>query len=111
MKDYFIYLKGSVSVSSRLAYLEDILFFCHYLVETAEHTSAKITHDITLEEFSELKARDINLFLGEYCSRYYKEIGNTTMVFENNNRALARKNHLSLLCLNSFIETSNLKRI
>ena len=91
MKDYFIYLKGSVSVSSRLAYLEDILFFCHYLVETAEHTSAKITHDITLEEFSEIKARDVNLFLGEYCSRYYKEIGNTTMVFENNNRALARK--------------------
>ena len=27
MKDYFIYLKGSVAVSTRAAYLEDICFF------------------------------------------------------------------------------------
>ncbi|TQQ83917.1 recombinase [Peptacetobacter hominis] len=91
MKDYFIYLKGSVSVSSRLAYLEDILFFCQYLVETHEHTNVNDTSEITLSDFSSIKARDINLFLGEYCSRYYKKIGNNTMIFENNNRALARK--------------------
>ena len=33
MKDYFIYLKGSVAISTRLAYLEDIHFFCNYLIE------------------------------------------------------------------------------
>ena len=91
MKDYFIYLKGSVSVSSRLAYLEDITFFLHYLVETGEHTVAEKASDVTLEEFSSIKARDVNIFLGEYCSRYYKEVNNTKMIFENNNRALARK--------------------
>ena len=31
MRDYFIYLKGSIAISSRLAYLEDIQFFCSYL--------------------------------------------------------------------------------
>ena len=28
MKDYFVYLRGSVAVSTRAAYLEDIIFFC-----------------------------------------------------------------------------------
>ena len=32
MKDYFVYLKGSVAVSTRAAYLEDIIFFCDYIV-------------------------------------------------------------------------------
>ena len=43
MKDYFIYLKGSVAVSTRYAYLEDINFFCNYLVESQELTKAEIT--------------------------------------------------------------------
>lgn len=91
MKDYFIYLKGSVAVSTRLAYLEDIQFFTSYLVEMQELTSASNIKDITLEEFNNIKARDINMFLGDYCSRYYKQSKNNTLVFENNNRALARK--------------------
>ena len=36
MKDYFIYLKGSVAVSTRSAYLEDIHFFCEYLVKETD---------------------------------------------------------------------------
>lgn len=91
MKDYCIYLKGSVAVSTRLAYLEDINFFCSYLIEMQELTMAKEIKDITQGEFNNIKARDINLFLGDYCSRYYKQTEKNTLVFENNNRALARK--------------------
>lgn len=91
MKDYFIYLKGSVAVSTRLAYLEDIQFFCSYLIEMQELTTAKDIKDITLDEYNDIKARDINMFLGDYCSRYYKQSKNNTLIFENNNRALARK--------------------
>nr|WP_312213089.1 tyrosine-type recombinase/integrase [Clostridioides sp.] len=91
MKDYFIYLKGSVAVTTRLAYLEDIHFFCEYLVETNELTDATDVGDITLEDFNDIKARDLNLFLGDYCGRYYKENGKNTILYENNNRALARK--------------------
>ena len=91
MKDYFIYLKRSVAVSTRVAYLEDIYFFCSYLVETKEITKAENVCDITVEEFNQIKARDINIFLGDYCSRYYKQTDKNTLIFENNNRALARK--------------------
>ncbi|WP_416390339.1 tyrosine-type recombinase/integrase [Romboutsia sedimentorum] len=91
MKDYFIYLKGSVAVSTRLAYLEDIKFFCSYLIETKELTNAYEISEISLKEFEAIKARDVNLFLGDYCTRYYKQSSSTTLIYENNNRALARK--------------------
>jgi site-specific recombinase XerD len=91
MKDYFIYLKNSVSVSTRLAYLKDIQFFCSYLIESQELTCASELNKITLDEFKYIKSRDINLFLGDYCTRYYKQSNNTTLIYENNNRALARK--------------------
>lgn len=91
MKDYCIYLKGSVSVTTRLAYLEDIQFFCAYLIETKEITIANEIKDITLNEFNQIKARDVNLFLGDYCTRYYKYTDKNTHIYENNNRALARK--------------------
>ncbi len=91
MKDYFIYLKSSVSVSTRLAYLKDIQFFCSYLIETQELTCASELNKITLDEFKCIKSRDVNLFLGDYCTRYYKQSNNTTLVYENSNRALARK--------------------
>lgn len=91
MKDYFIYLKGSVVVSTRLAYLDDIYFFCTYLVDTQELTDASTVKDITQDDFNNIKARDVNIFLGEYCSRYYKHTDKSTLVYENNNRALARK--------------------
>lgn len=91
MKDYFIYLKGSVAVSTRCAYLEDICFFCDYIVSETELSNSKSTEEITLGEFNKIKARDVNLFLGDYCPRYYRERNNTTLIYENNNRALARK--------------------
>lgn len=91
MKDYCIYLKGSVSVTTRLAYLEDIKFFCSYLVETKEVTIVDQIKDILLDDFNQIKARDVNLFLGDYCTRYYKQTEKNTLIYENNNRALARK--------------------
>ncbi|CEN75265.1 integrase [[Clostridium] sordellii] len=91
MKDYCIYLKGSVSVTTRLAYLEDIKFFCAYLVETKEVTMVDQIKDISLDDFNQIKARDVNLFLGDYCTRYYKQTEKNTLIYENNNRALARK--------------------
>ncbi|MGN1032510.1 MAG: tyrosine-type recombinase/integrase [Intestinibacter sp.] len=91
MKDYFIYLKGSVASSTRAAYLEDITFFCDYLVNESGLTDAKTIKDLTIEDFKNIKSRDVNLFLGDYCPRYYKEKENVTLIYENNNRALARK--------------------
>ncbi|MGL6105310.1 tyrosine-type recombinase/integrase [Romboutsia sp.] len=91
MVDYFIYLRGYVSTTTRLAYLKDIKFFCSYLIEMKEHTAADNIKYITLEEFNSIKSRDVNLFLGDYCTRYYKQTDKNTLIFENNNRALARK--------------------
>ena len=83
MMDYFIYLKGSVAVSTRLAYLEDIHFFCSYLVESQELTNASDIKDVTQSEFDRISARDVNLFLGDYCSRYYRQTDKNTLIFEN----------------------------
>lgn len=91
MKDYFIYLKSSVAVSTRAAYLEDITFFCNYLVNESGLSCAENIKDITIEEFNNIKSRDVNLFLGDFCPRYYKEKENVTLVYENNNKTLARK--------------------
>lgn len=91
MDDFYIYLKNGVALSTRLAYLQDILFFCRYLITETQLTQAKDTKYITLEEFNNIKARDINRFLGEFCSRYVVEKKNDLIVMENHNRALARK--------------------
>lgn len=91
MRDYFIFLKGSVAVTTRRAYLQDILFFCNYLVETDLYTNAEKASDITIDEFKEITSRDINLFIGDYCNRYYKNINDGRVLFENNNRSLSRK--------------------
>ncbi|MZQ75628.1 MAG: tyrosine-type recombinase/integrase [Peptoclostridium sp.] len=90
-KEYFLFLKNSIGINTRLAYLTDIHFFCRYLIENTDLTEASDTRDITAEDFERIKARDVNFFLGDYCSRYYKETQHTTQIFENHNRALARK--------------------
>lgn len=91
MKDYFIFLKGSVAVTTRRAYLQDILFFCNYMIETDLYTNAEKASDITIDEFKEITSRDVNLFIGDYCNRYYKKINDGRVLFENNNRSLSRK--------------------
>lgn len=91
MNDFFLYLKNGVALSTRLAYLEDILFFCNYLVNESNLTNADSTRNITAEEFNNITARDINRFLGGYCSRYTIKDGDSIKVVVNENRSLARK--------------------
>ncbi|MCT4596200.1 MAG: tyrosine-type recombinase/integrase [Anaeromicrobium sp.] len=91
MDDFFIYLKNGIALSSRYAYLQDILFFCKYLVNKTSHTNAEDTRLIPNEDFNKLKAKDINRFLGDYCTRYIIKNHTSTVVMENHNRALARK--------------------
>jgi site-specific recombinase XerD len=91
MRDYFIYLKGAVAINSRYAYLNDIKFFCEYLIEESDITASTDISYISENEFNKIKSRDVNIFLGDYCTRYYKNSGDSTTVYENNNRALSRK--------------------
>lgn len=91
MADFFLYLKTSVALSTRLAYLEDILFFCNYLVCESNLTSAKSPKEITSKDFNNIKARDINRFIGGYCTRYRSIEGDYIRIVENNTRSLARK--------------------
>ena len=91
MRDYFIYLRGAVAVTTRRAYLNDIKFFCSYLIESGLYTSAESLAEISLDDFAEISARDVNIFLGDYCNRYYKEVNSDKVLYENNNKSLARK--------------------
>jgi len=89
--DYFIYLKNAIAITSRLAYLQDLLFFCKYLVNETRITVAESTDAITVKEFSTIRARDVNRFIGDYCTRYFIQKDNTTVLMENHNRSLSRK--------------------
>lgn len=91
LRDYTIFLRGSVSLATRHAYLLDIQFFLEYLIEETMLTKAKDVSDITVDELANIKSRDINEFLGDYCRRYYKKINDQIHIFENNNRSLSRK--------------------
>lgn len=91
MRDYFIFIKNSVSLTSRHAYVNDVLFFCKYLISETDLSSASKVKEITSEEFNKIKARDINRFVGDYCARYLIKKDESTVVMENHNRALARK--------------------
>ena len=90
LKGFFIYLKGNVLPMTRLSYLNDIKFFCQYLIDETELTAAKKPSDIKLEEFNKIKAVDINIFI-DYCRRYTVEKDNETVVYENSSKTLARK--------------------
>ncbi len=101
--DFFLYLKSSVAITTRLAYLEDIYFFFQYLVKETPKTKAQKPSDISLEEFGQLNAKDINQFLGQYCSRYVVEDEDSVRIMENHQRSLARKkSSLSVMFKNLF---------
>ena len=89
--DYFIYMKSAIAITSRLAYLQDLLFFCKYMVNETRLTIAETTQDITEADFSKIRAKDVNRFLGDYCTRYFIDKAGTTYLMENHNRALSRK--------------------
>ena len=89
--DYFLYLRNAIALSSRVAYLRDLHFFCSYLVNEKKLVGAHSVKEISLEAFTALTAKDINLFLADYCTRYIKETENADYIIENHTRALARK--------------------
>lgn len=89
-KGFFPYLRGNVLPMTRLAYLQDIRFFFHYLVESTTLTEAERIKDISLSEVREVQAMDVNAFL-DYCRQYEVQKDGTITIFENSNKTLARK--------------------
>lgn len=90
--DYFIYLKNAVAITTRLAYLQDLLFFCKYLIAETRITFAETTEEIKEKEFASIRARDVNRFLGDYCTRYFTQSDSGAVyLMENHNRSLSRK--------------------
>lgn len=90
LRGFFMYLRGNVLPMTRLAYLNDITFFFNYLIEQTDISEAHAIKDVTLEEFSNIKAVDVNIFI-DYCRKYTVETENTIVMYENNNKTLARK--------------------
>ena len=90
MRGFFAYLKSNVLPMTRLAYLTDIRFFCQYLIDETDLTEAQETKKITLKEFNEIQAVDVNMFI-DYCRSYRVEKDNEIVLYENTNKTLARK--------------------
>ena len=90
LKDYFIFLKGSVSLTSRRAYLQDILYFFQYLIRETSLTRADSPERISMEEIAKLKARDVNWYM-DYLTRYFLELKGEKTLLENHARSLSRK--------------------
>ncbi len=90
LRGFFSYLKGNVLPATRLAYLHDIKFFFKYLIEETDLTDAETTDKIKLSDLEQVKAVDVNMFI-EYCRKYKVDTGDTTYIYENSNKSLARK--------------------
>lgn len=90
LRGFFVYLRGNVLPMTRLAYLNDIKFFCNYLIDETDLTSAKDIKGIKLSDFNNIKAIDVNMFI-DYCRRYKVEKDDSIVVYENSNKTLARK--------------------
>lgn len=90
LQDYFIYLKGAVALSTRKAYLQDLLYFFRYLIRETSLTAAQAPSAITLEEMAQIKARDINWYL-DFLTRYFLELNGQKTLLENHSRSLSRK--------------------
>lgn len=90
MRGYFMYLRGNLLPMSRLAYLRDLRFFCHYLITETDLTKASVPREMKSQEFDEVCAVDVNLFL-DYCRRYKVKGEHYTTIYENEKRSLARK--------------------
>ncbi len=90
-RGYFSYLRSSVMTNTRYAYLVDLKFFCEYLINETDITSAEDIKDIKESEFSTIKAKDINYFINDFCRHYRVEKENEIYIYENSNKSLSRK--------------------
>lgn len=88
LRDYFLFLKTSVSVATRLAYLNDIKFFLQYLISDTPESNIK---DLDIQIIENFTAKDFNYFIGEYCTRYEQIRDGKRVIFENSNTTLLRK--------------------
>lgn len=90
LKDYFIYLKGSVALTTRQAYLQDLLYFFEYLIRETTLTEASSPELVKLEDLQRISARDVNWYM-DFLTRYFMEVNGQKTVLENHNRSLSRK--------------------
>jgi len=65
LRGFFAYLRGNVLPMTRLAYLRDIRFFCHYLIQETDITRAQEPAEISLEELRESETMR-KIFEGTY---------------------------------------------
>ncbi len=90
--DYFLYLVSAVAIKTRLAYLSDLRFFLHYLVDECPKVQKNNIKDIEISDFEGLTSRDVNRYLAGYCTQYETQYASGKVsVVENQNRALSRK--------------------
>ena len=94
LANFHRYQRGNVLPMTRLAYLYDIRFFCDYLIaerkDLLRNPDIEQIRDISIDDFANVKAADINEFI-DYCRSYEKEVGKNIYVFENGSKTLARK--------------------
>ncbi|MDD4563868.1 MAG: tyrosine-type recombinase/integrase [Eubacteriales bacterium] len=90
LNGFFVFLKGNILPMTRLAYLQDIRFFCNYLIHETDMTEAENTRDIKLDDFKKIKAVDVNIFI-DYCRRYKVEKEKAVYIYENDKKSLSRK--------------------
>lgn len=88
--EIYSYLRNSVSVRTKLAYLRDFHFFCEYLINCTDLTRAENPLEITLDEIKKIKGSDVNKYL-DYCRQYEVEENGKKVIYENHPRALLRK--------------------
>jgi site-specific recombinase XerD len=91
LQDYFIYLKSSVAIKSRQAYLGDLKFFFEYLINRGPCKHYEKINDLKIEDFQKLTAKDVNRFIGDFCMEYTVVENGITTIMTNNNRTLSRK--------------------
>lgn len=91
LRGYFAYLRGNVLPQTRLAYLNDLRFFFHYLMQETDLTSAESMGKIKIQELDQVQAVDVNMFI-DYCRKYkVSDADGNITIFENTSKTLARK--------------------
>jgi site-specific recombinase XerD len=117
LRDYFLFLKNSHQVSSRVEYLRDLRFFLTYILKETDFVKVEKTPEeidtidlkvLTIETFRKIKGMDINIFL-DYARQYNMDKNGTIYIFQNSNRSLARKRSSIIVCFkylfrNGYIE-------
>lgn len=91
LSDYFIYLTSAVAIRTRLAYLRDLHFFFEYLISSTTHTHALSVKEIPLDDIIAIKAKDVNIFLGDYCTSYQAEKNDKVYILSNEHKSISRK--------------------